>query len=444
MRRIEPSRSYSPKSVTRTSIEEWRRLHAEDSEAYRRDLIDRPQRFDSHSWQRAIRTWSNEIVQVGDGVLSGVPVVVKDLFDVRGEVTGCSSRVMIEKLAAERGPARTDAALVQFFRELGATISGRSQMNEFAYGIDGRNQYSGDCPHPLDSTRIPGGSSSGSAWAVASGVSPIGLGTDTGGSIRLPAALCGIYGFRTSPEEDWTRGAFPLAPSFDTVGWFTADATDMNLLISTFFAPTDKRDASSSPGRVATILPPGVELDSEMRLLWAHIGANLERVGVDSVDEEKSDDLLGDRLLDAYNVIGSSEAYEAHSHWLDRFRGDYTDAVWKLIDRGRRWSADRRAAAEETLTEVRAYFDAVLENYDCIVLPATPLVTPKTAAADAEFRAQVLRLNAPGSLAGLPAIALPVRFDAVRSGGIQVLCRRGEEYRFLPIVAAWENALAAR
>lgn len=447
MRRIEPNRNFEPQSILRMSIREWIELHRDDPEAYRRELFDRPSRFDPAAWRRAIREWHNEIAPRGDGVFAGVPVVVKDLFDVRGEVTGCSSRLFVEEATGNRA-ATTDAWLVDFFRRRGAAIVGRSQMNEFAYGLDGINAYTGDCPHPLDSRRIPGGSSSGSAWSVATGIAPIALGTDTGGSIRLPAAMCGIYGYRGALTAESVVGAFPLAPSFDTTGWFTATAEDMAIVLSEFFTGVygsyEAEKAPSVAGRAVAVLPPAVELDEEMERAWGMIVPILEDTGFSTVALRIGDERLGDRALDAYNVIGSRDAWEIHSEWMDQYREYYTPLVWSLIDRGRHWSEDRAEAARDAHAEVLALIDELFAEADCIVLPATPWKTPTRENVTGEFRAQVLRLNTIGSFGGLPALSVPIRFDAITSGGIQILCRPGEEWRFLSILPRWEGSVHHR
>jgi len=447
MRRVEANRNYEPDSISRLGIDEWRALRRDDPARYRRELATRPGRFDPVGWHRAIREWHPEIPPEGDGPFAGVPLVVKDLFDVRGELTGCSSRLFIERDVRRAGAAREDAWLVEFFRRRGATPVGRSHMNEFAYGLDGFNAYSGDCPHPLDPRRIPGGSSSGSAWSVAAGVAPIALGTDTGGSIRLPAAMCGIYGFRGALTEESVRGAFPLAPSFDTTGWFTASAEDMALVLEEYLAETGPpsdgttSDSPASSGRAVAVLPPGVVLDEAMREVWRRVSPILEGVGYSVTGVREGDERLGDQALDAYNVIGSRDAWEVHKEWIDPYRRDYSPVVWALIDRGRHWSAERLAAADDTLAEVRALTEELFSEADCIVLPATPWKTPIRDDVTGEFRAQVLRLNTIGSFGGLPALSLPIRFDAITSGGLQVLCRPGEERQFLSILPRWENAL---
>ena len=155
--------------------------------------------------------------------LAGVPFVVKDLFDAAGWPTKAGSTFLEEERARPEG----DGALVARLRAEGAVLAGKTQLHEFAYGITGENPHYGDVEHPRLPGRTSGGSSSGSAAAVAAGVVPLAFGTDTAGSIRVPAAFCGLFGFRMTPHHPWIADAFPLAPSFDTAGWFTANAGEV-------------------------------------------------------------------------------------------------------------------------------------------------------------------------------------------------------------------------
>ena len=167
----------------------------------------------------------SQLIQINkkntDGPLMGVPYAVKDLFDVCGFPSRNSS-VLPEFNAC----ATKNSAIIERMSQLGATCVAKTQMNEFAYGLTGENPHFGNCRHPLLKNCLSGGSSSGSAYLVAADYLPLSFGTDTGGSIRLPAAWCGVYGIRWAPGY-FLKGAFPLAPSFDTMGWFSASDKDM-------------------------------------------------------------------------------------------------------------------------------------------------------------------------------------------------------------------------
>ncbi|TVR69648.1 MAG: amidase [Spirochaetaceae bacterium] len=439
-------------TLRRMSIPEWKRLWKEDRPRWAGEMRDRPSRFDRKQWKRAVRNWSNEIPPdhvaahspAGEGEdppFAGVPFLVKDLFDVTGEVTGCSSPVLTEAVQAK--PARRDAELVRKLRTRGACPAGRTHMNEFAYGLDGKNAHTGDCPHPLDSSRISGGSSSGSAWAVAAGIVPLALGTDTGGSIRVPAALCGILGYRPAWNPDDTAGAFPLAPSFDTAGWFTADAGDMYTVLEELLpAFTAPRERSGDEKVFRYYLPPGVELEpqlSEAIELWKERiqGESRGMIRIEPLPRSW-DDRIRDVMqesLDAYNVVGSSEAWNVHRDWLDPFREWYQPVVWSLIDRGRHWSEERRRESGVVVARMKEIILAVLEETSGgLIIPATPVATPRSEEVDSAFREETIRLNAPGSMAGVPVLSVPVHLDAIRSGGLQVLVPPEKEDRLAPVL----------
>jgi amidase len=172
---------------------------------------------------------------LADGPLSGLRFGVKDLIDVEGAVTSCGN----PDWAALHGPARSDAPVVHTLREAGATVAGKTVTDEFAFSLEGDNVHHGTPRNPRASDRLPGGSSSGSAVAVAAGLVDFALGSDTGGSVRVPASFCGVYGFRPTHGALSLDGVMPFAPSYDTVGWFARDA-DLMLRIGRALLPTER------------------------------------------------------------------------------------------------------------------------------------------------------------------------------------------------------------
>jgi Asp-tRNA(Asn)/Glu-tRNA(Gln) amidotransferase A subunit family amidase len=310
-------------------------------------------------------------------------------------------------------------------------------MNEFAYGLDGKNAHSGDCPHPWFPDRISGGSSSGSAWAVARGIVPLAFGTDTGGSIRVPAALSGVPGFRR-PVDSWaSHGVFPLARSFDTVGWFTATASDMEESIASLFG--EQTEAAEDSIRGVYVEPAEVPIAGELRERYGQAVEELE-MRQDADIGRAFAEIVGktDELLESYNVIGSTEAYEVHAAWLDRHRELYDPGVWSLIDRGRHWSRADMDRARERQSTVSAALTGLFQDADALVMPAVHTVAPKHEEVDAAFRRNILALTAPASLAGLAVLTLPVFAEggesvdagagrARLSGGLQCILAPGRE-----------------
>ncbi|MCZ6675560.1 MAG: amidase [Verrucomicrobia bacterium] len=167
--------------------------------------------------------------------LSGVPYLLKDLYDVAGWDTTASSLFLHEV----RPAPQKSSALAQAFDQAGGVFAGKTHLVEFAYGMEGSNSHFGDGVHPQFPERVSGGSSSGSVWAVASGLVPLASGSDTGGSVRVPAAYNGLYGLRVTPDHPWSKdGCFPLSPSLDTAGWFTRTADDIEITIDALFQTT--------------------------------------------------------------------------------------------------------------------------------------------------------------------------------------------------------------
>ena len=218
--------------------------------------------------RRAALSWLKPEAELADELaagqrasqpLHGVPYLLKDLFDLAGVPTNAGSTF----LNSARGTPAHDSALVRRLRELGAVCAGKTQLVEFAAGLFGDNSHYGDCPHPHFPDRLAGGSSSGSAALVAAGVVPFAIGTDTGGSVRVPAAFCGIHGFRLSPGDDFIRDAMPLSPSLDTAGWFTATAADMLTATSALVGPLSNARVAGAPrqlppcGNIGYSLRPG-------------------------------------------------------------------------------------------------------------------------------------------------------------------------------------------
>lgn len=345
-----------------------------------------------------------------DSPLAGVPFAVKDLFDVAGWPTRAGSRFLQE----ERPVPSKDSALVAALRGAGAVPAGKTHLHEFAFGITGENPHYGNCEHPAFSDRTTGGSSSGSAAAVAAGVVPFALGTDTGGSVRVPAAFCGLYGMRLSPEHPWIRDAFPLSPTCDTPGWFTRDAADMRILHSVLIGGT--RNTPRPPR--GCYLAHG-ELDADTADACR---AAAERLGAarDADTEARLRDTFTD-ALESYLVITGSEAAEIHAPWLERRRQDYSPIVRERLERGRTRTIDERLRAEVRRRFIGDTLMAYFLTYDYLLLPAVPCPALTHAQCDPAHRTRLLELNAPASLAGLPVLTIPVALRDGLTAGLQCL-----------------------
>ncbi len=255
--------------------------------------------------------------------LAGTSCFLKDTYDVTGLPTRASSR-FLERVRP--GP-HDDGALAKKLRALGVCILGKTHMNEFAYGLDGANPHYGDCPHPFLPGHCSGGSSSGSAWVVAKGLVPLAFGTDTGGSIRVPAAFCGLAGLRIPPNA-WSKdGCFPLSPGFDTAGWFTRTLPEM-ARFTRHLLDLPPAPASAQPLRVLNAVPGHPILTPFVDRYFPRAVAR-----ADFADPQQAE-----ARLHAFSVLQSREAMEVHNAWIDTYADEYDPKVRALILRARAWT----------------------------------------------------------------------------------------------------------
>lgn len=331
------------------------------------------------------------------GPLAGMPYLAKDLFDVPGWPTEASSRF----LGRERGLPDRPAELIHALAEAGATCIGKTHLNEFAYGLSGENPHFGDCPHPFAHGRLSGGSSSGSAYAVAAGWVPFATGTDTGGSIRVPAAFCNVWGIRYKPGF-LVKGCFPLAPSFDTVG-FLADSSQTLARVHGAVAPDS---LGGNPPECIGLFDPRWCRQADMA---AHYEAAFSRRGI-PLDAALSREMgqWMESLPSAFNILQSGQAMEVHAGWLDRCKDAYDPAVWERIARARTWTKDQKKRATEIRDRFVDWMHIQLQGNRALILPAVPTVSPRVEALEPAFRERLLALTSPASMAGLPVLTEPV------------------------------------
>ncbi len=349
-----------------------------------------------------------------NGPLAGLPYALKDLFDVAGVPTRAGS----DFLAEVRSTPAEDSLIVQKLQSLGATLAAKTGTVEFAYGLSGENKWYGDVPHPHIKGALAGGSSSGSAWAVAHALTPFAIGTDTAGSMRVPAAYCGIYSFRDAPGPYTQQCCFPLAPSYDTPGWFARAIDIMRTLNECLLVPGRKIDAP----RVLNLTELSPNLDPRLR----EAGAALLRK-LDAQRDESAASVAFEAFADcarAYNILGSREAYAVHAQWLDQYRDRYDPVIWGRIDRGRRWHDGDIAWAEKKEMQVLAAWEKLFSKFDVVAMPVTPVPSPGKDAMTEDYRAELLSLTTPGSLGRCPALTIPVMLDNGSSGGLQLLFPR--------------------
>ena len=343
--------------------------------------------------------------------LAGIPYLLKDLYDVADWETNASSHF----LNKVRPTPKTSSALARAFNRAGGVFAGKTHLVEFAFGMEGSNCHFGDGVHPLFPNRISGGSSSGSTWAVAGGLVPLASGSDTGGSVRVPAAYNGLYGVRVTPNHPWSKdGCFPLSPSFDTAGWFTRTAADMKLTIDALFA-SDSTD--QAPFKGLDLLPNYEFIDDG---LSAPHRQTIEAIQPSTNSEATKAFLSLSELIKSYLVISSSEALQVHREWHENRKDQYDPQTWDRIAKGKEWSEDDLNEALAVKNQMSKWLNDCFVEYDFIVIPASPVPAPLLGEGTA-LREAHLSLTAPASLAGLPVLTVPYFMESGLSGGLQII-----------------------
>ncbi len=371
------------------------------------------------------------------GPLDGVIVGIKDLFDVAGEPTRAGSKI----LAEEAPPAAADAAVVRRLRAAGAVIVAKTNMTEFAFSGIGANPHFGTPGNPRDRKRVPGGSSAGAPVAVADGMCDIAIGTDTGGSVRIPASLCGLVGFKPSRQRVPTDGAFPLSKTLDSVGPIAKTVADCAktdaIMAGEKFTPLEAVALAGLRFGIAEGLPLD-RLDDTVASAFTRAIARLDKAGVPMTRETLP--LLDDMVaVNAKGGISPPEACNLHRDRLKRRAADIDPNVRARIERGCTVSpADYGYMLRERARLVRA-MDARLDGLDVLVMPTTSIVAPTIAevADHTVFAARnvaVLRNTNIVNFFDLCAITLPL--PAALPVGLMLIARNGQDRRLLCIAAA--------
>jgi amidase len=327
----------------------------------------------------------------GDGLL----LAVKDLVDMAGLPTTSGCRAV----ALQAEPAAEDALCLGGFRAAGARFTGKTNLNELAFGVTGENPWYGTPVNPLDPSRMPGGSSSGSAVAVALGEADVAIGTDTGGSIRIPAACCGVAGLKTTVGRISLRGVRPLAPSFDTVGLLARDVAGLAggfaLLARDGSAPAIAAGHDSLVARVSGLADVDVEIDAAIDRALGAAELTVEKVALTRWGE----------AFAAHRVVLGAEAFAADGNLLEgSSRVGVGEDVRQKLERGGAVTPAQLGAATEVARSWRAELVGVLENFLALALPAIPCPPPLLG----DEWSRLVWLTAPINLAGLPAVAIPV------------------------------------
>ncbi|MFF2082455.1 amidase family protein [Nocardia sp. NPDC058176] len=344
------------------------------------------------------------VAATADGPLGGRTVAVKDLFAVAGYAIGAG----VDDFLAERAPETDHAAVVAELLAAGADIAGIARTDEFAYSITGGNGRTGMPVNPAAPQRIPGGSSSGPAVAVARGEADIGLGTDTAGSIRVPGSYQGLWGIRTTHAALDTTGLLPLAPSFDAIGWLARDAATLAAVADVLLGPP-RRPASG----FGTVGDPWPQLLVDPALCAAAQPQTAERClraarGIGAEPIAPWAEL--DRWFGAFRLVQAYEAWAGHGTWITAHPGALEAEVADRFAWAATVTAEDAAAARLVVAEAAARIRAVVGDR-VLVLPSTagpPPYRDADRSTHEAMRTATLRLTCLASIAGLPAVTLPL------------------------------------
>lgn len=381
--------------------------------------------------------------------LRGIPIAVKDLFDVEGLPTTAGSKFFADHTA------KRDAFVVEKLRQAGALLNGKTNTHEIALGVTGNNPHFGTARNPWKRDRIPGGSSSGSAIAVATGMALGALGTDTGGSIRIPASLCGIVGFKPTYGRVSLRGVFPLSWNLDHVGPLAKCVKDAAIILQVISAydPIDpasikmlagdylghlmdemegRRVALASGDFIEAAEAEVLEAVREAAKVFERLGCKVEKVNVDWMREAA---LANKITVQADGAAVHRERLKEHPEW-------FGEDVRRRLEEGAKTSSTEYILARRTQAEVRKRCELFFESYDFLLTPTTPIAAPPIEGQDAvEQAGRLTRFTAPFNLTGLPALSVPCGFTSEGLPiGLQIVARAWGDAKALNAGHAYEQA----
>ncbi len=374
--------------------------------------------------------------------LFGTTLIVKACFDVEGWTTDAASKVLANQPAAKQ-----DAPIVKVLRSAGAVVVGHSNMTEFAFGALGTNPHHGTPLTPLDpcGDRIAGGSTSGGAVAVASGFADVALGSDTSGSVRIPAAFCGVVGFKPSQGRYASAGMIFLSPSFDVPGIITRDVPTIRK-IDHALTGNELENVIPLAGRRFLVPVDFAQRDADPEVASAFEAAllRLEDHGAIVVRDEFADlDTYGPVAVDGGIII--AEAFAYHRELLAEHSELYDRRVGPRIALGEKVAAWRYATAKERLRQLGATFHARLKDFDALLTPTVPFLPPRVQdlSEDDAYSAlnrQSFRLTEIANRIDAPSISIPMQTS--RPIGLLFTGRRGGDDAILNLALAAEEALA--
>ena len=382
------------------------------------------------------------------GNLRGIPLALKDLFETAGVRTTAGAKFFTDHIPVK------DCAVVEKLKSAGAVLLGKLNLHEIALGVTNENPHYGDCLNPWNENHISGGSSGGAAAALAAGLCFGALGTDTGGSIRIPSSLCGVVGLKPTRGRISLRGVIPLSWSLDHAGPMARRVQDVTILYKAIagYDPNDPFSVKVPVKNVLTHLMDGVQ-GWRVALACDSYFTDIDPQILEAVQQAaKVFESLGARLIEApfpganeaaqiNAMITQSEAAAFHRDRLAAHPEDFGADVLKRLINGASFTSTESILARGTQPVMRRQFERFFENYDILLTPTTPVTAPLRGGDAVERARSLTRFTAPFNLTGLPALSLPCGFTSQGLPiGLQIISRPWAEVEVLRAGYAYEQA----
>lgn len=404
-------------------------------------------RYEAQATQQAIEAGERWQARQSRSPIDGLPISIKDLFDVKGEATTAGSRLL-----SDAPVATANASVVEKLNRAGAAIVGKTNMTEFAFSGLGINPHYGTPANPWrrEEKRIPGGSSSGAAVAVADGLCLGAIGTDTGGSVRIPAALCGLTGFKPGASRIDQAGTLPLAPSLDSIGVIAHDVRSCWLLDSIIAEkPLEMRESDLRHARFAVPQTRVLDdLDRDVAQAWQYAldllreaGATLVALPLTELDELNT--------LNARGGITAYEAWQCHQRTALARPEAYDPQVLMRLQRGSQLTEQDAAELYQQRAAWQRRINTALEGFDALLMPTVPQIAPTIASLDEpqrymEINALMLRNTSVINMLDGCAISLPCHPVGHAPVGLSLAAVHGDDARLISWAVAVETALTRR
>lgn len=363
------------------------------------------------------------------GPLSGLSLAVKDLFHMAGLPTAAGNP---DWLASHPTPTTTNSTVAALL-EAGAQFAGKTITDELAYSLNGKNKHYNTLVNPAAQAHIPGGSSSGSAVAVSSGQADIGLGTDTGGSIRVPASYQGLWGIRTTHGAIPCDNMVPLAPSFDTVGWMTKDIDTLSRVAQVCLAHSRQQEAYKQPSLGIAMSLFDEVAHKEACHSWL---AQLADTHVCAALTPQQLDVKALATADTFRILQGAEIWQQHGRWLTDQQPDIAEDIMLRFDWCKTISDAQVIEAKTQQAKVIKQIDSLFAHHDVLVIPTTPGIAPRCDADDttlANDRNALLAFTAIAGLTGLPQLHLPLFSLHQAPCGLSLVGKKGSDLALIKL-----------